>query len=118
MRAGAIRPDENSDYPWRKRSGAVRTGHLGGRTGNRPLSNDVQHSQFSLPQLLAILRLMRHEDWIDRKAEVRLPALRPACSFDYTTYRFARRLEEAAITRALNGVVHRIVLPGHAAVLR
>jgi Transposase DDE domain/Transposase domain (DUF772) len=76
--------------------------------------------QFTQPQLLAILCLMRYEDWTYREAEVRLAEhfeLRRALELrsvpDYTTlYRFLRRLDEAAITRALNEVVHRIPLPG------
>ena len=58
--------------------------------------------QFTQPQLLAILCLMRYEDWTFREAEVRLAEhseLRRAlglCSVpDYTTlYRFLRRLDE------------------------
>ena len=76
--------------------------------------------QFTQPQLLAILCLMRYEDWTYREAEVRLlehSELRRALQLrsvpDYTTlYRFLRRLDEAAITRALNEVVHGIPLPG------
>ncbi|MGB8770649.1 MAG: transposase [Candidatus Korobacteraceae bacterium] len=76
--------------------------------------------QFTQPQLLAILCLMRYEDWTYREAEVRLAehcelrrALRLRSVPDYTTlYRFLRRLDEAAITRALNQVVHRMSLPG------
>ena len=76
--------------------------------------------QFTQPQLLAILCLMRYEDWTYREAEVRLRehielrrALHLGSVPDYSTlYRFLRRLEEAAITRALNEVVHRIPLPG------
>lgn len=76
--------------------------------------------QFTQPQLLAILCLMRYEDWTYREAEVRLAehselrrALRLRSVPDYTTLnRFLRRLDEAAITRALNEVVHRMVLPG------
>jgi len=76
--------------------------------------------QFTQPQLLAILCLMRYEDWTYREAEVRLlehSELRRALELrsvpDYTTlYRFLRRLDEAAITRALNEVVHRVPLPG------
>jgi len=76
--------------------------------------------QFTQPQLLAILCLMRYEDWTYREAEVRLSEhreLRRSLGLhsvpDYTTLcRFLRRLDEAAITRALNEVVHRIPLPG------
>jgi hypothetical protein len=76
--------------------------------------------QFTQPQLLAILCLMRYEDWTYREAEVRLAehselrrALRLRSVPDYTTlYRFLRRLDEAAITHALNEVVDRMALPG------
>jgi len=76
--------------------------------------------QFTQPQLLAILCLMRYEDWTYREAEVRLAehrelrrALRLRSVPDYTTlYRFLRRLDEAAITNALNEVVDRMALPG------
>jgi hypothetical protein len=75
--------------------------------------------QFTQPQLLAIRCLMRYEDWTYREAEVRLSEqseLRRALQLrsvpDYTAlYRFLRRLDEAAITRALNEVVHRVPLP-------
>src|SRR5215813_4963308 len=64
--------------------------------------------QLSQPQLLAILCLMRYEDWTFREAEVRLAEhsdLRRALGLrsvpDYTTlYRFLRRLDEAGITHA------------------
>ena len=76
--------------------------------------------QFTQPQLLAILCLMRYEDWTFREAEVRLAehselrrVLRLRSVPDYTTlYRFLRRLDEAAITHALNEVVRRMALPG------
>jgi hypothetical protein len=75
--------------------------------------------QFTQPQLLAILCRMSYEDWTFREAEVRLAeraelrrALRLRSVPDYTTlYRFLRRLDEAAITHALNEVVRRMVLP-------
>jgi hypothetical protein len=75
--------------------------------------------QFTQPQLLAILCLMRYEDWTFREAEVRLAehselrrALRLRSAPDYTTlYRFLRRLDEAAITHALNEAVRRMALP-------
>jgi hypothetical protein len=75
---------------------------------------------FSLPQLLAILCLMRYEDWTYREAEVRLAepselrrALQLASVPDHTAlYRFLRRLDEASIDRALHEVVQRIPLPG------
>src|SRR5438132_5585515 len=72
--------------------------------------------QFSQPQLLAILCLMRYEDWTFREAEVRLSehrelrrALGLASVPDYTTvYRFLRRLQEADLAHALQEVVLRV----------
>lgn len=65
---------------------------------------------FTQPQLLAILCLMRYEDWTFREAEVRLAEhqeLRKALELervpDYTTlYRFLRRLDENLLAQALN----------------
>jgi hypothetical protein len=76
--------------------------------------------QFTQPQLLAILCLMRYEDWTFREAEVRLAehaelrqALRLRSVPDYTTlYRFLRRLDESAIAHSLKEVVRRMALPG------
>jgi hypothetical protein len=76
--------------------------------------------KFTQPQLLAILCLMRYEDWTYREAEVGLREhveLRRALQLDsvpdYTAlYRFVRRLDETAIARALNQVVQRIPLSG------
>jgi Transposase DDE domain/Transposase domain (DUF772) len=64
---------------------------------------------FTQPQLLAILCLMRYEDWTFRETEVRLQEhieLRMALGLkqtpDYTTfYRFMRRLDEEVIQIAL-----------------
>lgn len=64
---------------------------------------------FTQPQLLAILCLMRYEDWTFRETEVRLQEhveLRMALGLrqtpDYTTlYRFMRRLSPALIQTAL-----------------
>jgi hypothetical protein len=61
--------------------------------------------QLTQPQLLAILCLMRYEEWTFREAEVRMAehtelhtALRLLHVPDYTTlYRVLRRLEEAAL---------------------
>jgi IS5 family transposase len=69
---------------------------------------------FTQPQLLAILCLMRYEDWTFREAEIRLAEhqeLRKALELervpDYTTlYRFLRRLKEETIHRALAETVH------------
>ncbi|MDQ3928220.1 MAG: transposase, partial [Chloroflexota bacterium] len=75
--------------------------------------------QYTQPQLLAILSLMRYEDWTFREAEVRLAEhreLRAALGLhgvpDYTTlYRFLRRLDAAALERALKVVVQRLISP-------
>jgi hypothetical protein len=72
--------------------------------------------QFTQPQLLAVLCVMRYEDWTYREAEVRLREhgeLRRALQLsrvpDHTTlYRFLRRLQEDRITAALNAVVGRL----------
>lgn len=64
---------------------------------------------FTQPQLLAILCLMRYEDWTFRETEVRLQEhveLRMALGLkqtpDYTTfYRFMRRLDESLVQTAL-----------------
>jgi hypothetical protein len=71
--------------------------------------------QFTQPQLLAILCLMRYEDWTFREAEVRLrePAelravLRLASVPDYTTVdRFLRRLPDDTIESAWGESVRR-----------
>src|SRR5215467_3345612 len=72
--------------------------------------------QFTQPQLLAILCLMRYEDWTFREAEVRLGEhreLRQALGLtsvpDFTTlYRFLQRLDEAAIDRAVGETARRM----------
>ena len=72
--------------------------------------------QFTQPQLLAILCLMRYEDWTFREAEVRLSEqreLRQALGLvsvpDFTTlYRFLQRLDEVTIDRAVGETVHRL----------
>src|SRR5712691_3801617 len=71
--------------------------------------------QFTQPQLLAILCLMRYEDSF-REAEVRLrehgelrAVLRLSSVPDYTTvYRFLRRLPDDTIERALGESVRRL----------
>ena len=71
--------------------------------------------QFSQPQLLALLCVMRFEDWTYREAEVRLGEhreLRDALELpsvpDHTTvYRFLRRLKEEDLAKALAEVVKR-----------
>ena len=71
---------------------------------------------FTQPALLAILCLMRYEDWTFREAEVRLgehQELRAALGLervpDYTTlYRFLRRLDGEVLTQALRVTVARL----------
>src|SRR5262249_48215433 len=70
---------------------------------------------FTQPALLAILCLMRYEDWTFREAQVRLgehQELRAALGLervpDYTTlYRFLRRLDTEVVTHALTAAVGR-----------
>jgi Transposase DDE domain/Transposase domain (DUF772) len=72
--------------------------------------------QFTQPQLLAILCLMRYEDWTFREAEVRLrehgelrAVLQLSSVPDYTTvYRFLRRLPDDAIEKGLGETVRRL----------
>ena len=73
--------------------------------------------RFTQPQLLAMLCLMRHEDWTFRDAEVRLAEyreLRAALGLhsvpDYTTlYRFLRRLDEAVLGQTMRALVERLI---------
>ena len=73
---------------------------------------------FTQPQLLAVLCLMRYEDWTFREAEVRLnehAELRSALHLnsvpDYTTlYRFLARLGPSDVARGMNEMVRR--MPG------
>ena len=72
--------------------------------------------QFTQPQLLAILCLMRYEDWTFREAEVRLGEhreLRQSLGLtsvpDFTTlYRFLQRLDDPIIDRAVGETVRRL----------
>jgi len=72
--------------------------------------------QFTQPQLLAILCLMRYEDWTFREAEVRLGEhreLRQTLGLtsvpDFTTlYRFLQRLNEQTIEQAVGETVRRL----------
>src|SRR5271169_4240170 len=74
-----------------------------------PYRSRFSKHQFTQPQLLAVLCLMRYEDWTFREAEVRLREhgeLREALQLqrvpDYTTlYRFLKRLEDHTIDRGL-----------------
>lgn len=73
---------------------------------------------FTQPQLLAVLCLMRYEDWTFREAEVRLSEhteLRSALALksvpDYTTlYRFLARLNVDDVARVMDEIVRR--MPG------
>jgi hypothetical protein len=67
--------------------------------------------QFTQPQLLAVLCLMRYEDWTFREhAELR-SALELNSIPDYTTlYRFLARLSEPDVARVMNEIVRR--MPG------
>jgi Transposase DDE domain/Transposase domain (DUF772) len=75
-----------------------------------------QH-RFTQPQLLAILCLMRYEEWTFREAAVRVAEpreLRAALGWHrvpaYTTlYRFLRRLDAAILEQLLNAVVARLL---------
>jgi transposase-like protein DUF772 len=77
---------------------------------------------FTQPQLLAVLCLMRYEDWTLRKAEVRLAehselqsALGLRKAPEHTTlYRFMRRLDEQTLLAALNETVRRMPASNHA----
>ena len=72
--------------------------------------------QFTQPQLLAVLCLMRYEDWTFREAEVRLAEhgeLRQVLELgsvpDFTTlYRFLKRLDDPTIDRAVGETVRRL----------
>ena len=72
--------------------------------------------QFTQPQLLAILCLMRYEDWTFREAEVRLGEHRElrrtlglVSAPDFTTlYRFLQRLDDQTIDRAVGETVRRL----------
>jgi hypothetical protein len=73
--------------------------------------------RFQQPQLLALLCLMRYEDWTFCEAQIRLAEhaeLRTALGLrhvpDYTTvYRFLRRPGEAAVEQTLRAVVQWLV---------
>jgi len=76
----------------------------------------LPYAQFTQPQLLAVLCLMRYEDWTFREAEVRLrehhelrAVLQLPAVPDYTTlYRFLRRLEDDTVDRGLQETVRRL----------
>ena len=72
--------------------------------------------QFTQPQLLTVLCLVRYEDWTFREAEVRLGEhreLRQVLGLtsvpDFTTlYRFLERLDEQTINRTVDETVRRL----------
>jgi hypothetical protein len=75
--------------------------------------------QLTQLQLLAVLCLMRYENWTFREAEVRFgestelqSALELNSVLDYTTlYRFLARLDPADVARVMNEIVRRRQLP-------
>ena len=80
-----------------------------------PYRTRFSKHQFTQPPLLAVLCLMRYEEWTFREAEVRLrehQELRAVLQLpavpDYTTlYRFLRRLEDDTVDRGLQETVRR-----------
>ena len=81
-----------------------------------PYSHKFSPQRFTQPQLLAVLCLMRYEDWTFRGAEVRLSehgelraTLRLKQVPDHTTlYRFFERLDERIIQSALTEIIRRM----------
>ena len=81
-----------------------------------PYRTRFSKHQFTQPQLLAVLCLMRFEDWTFREAEVRLrehQELRAVLQLpavpDYTTlYRFLKRLDDDTIDRGLTETVRQL----------
>src|SRR6266581_2677794 len=79
-------------------------------------SHRFSPQRFTQPQLLAILCLMRYEEWTFRAAEIRLAehgelrrALQLQAVPDYSTlFRFMLRVEEQFIARVLTEVVRRL----------
>jgi hypothetical protein len=87
-----------------------------GRAVLPPYRTRFSKHQFRQPQLLAILCLMRYEDWTFREAEVRLREhreLRQTLGLssvpDFTTlYRFLKRLDDQTLDRAVGETVRRM----------
>jgi hypothetical protein len=81
-----------------------------------PYRTRFSKQQFTQPQLLAILCLMRYEDWTFREAEVGLSehrevrqTLRLSRVPDFTTlYRFLQRFDGPSIDRAVDETVRRM----------
>ena len=94
----------------------ARTAWEVGRAVLPPYRTRFRKHQFTQPQLLAILCLMRYEDWTFREAEVRLGEhreLRQTLGLssvpDFTTlYRFLERLEGQTIDGAVGETVRRM----------
>jgi Transposase DDE domain/Transposase domain (DUF772) len=102
--------------------GFVKFATIALQVGQAPLPayrSKFSKRRFQQSQLLAIVCLMRYEDWTFREAEVRLAEyaeLRTALGLRYvpdstTVYRFLRRLDEAALEHTLSAVVQRLVSP-------
>src|SRR3990172_401000 len=85
-----------------------------------PYRSRFSKHQFTQPQLLAVLCLMRYEDWTFRETEVRLREhreLRRVLQLrsvpDYTTlYRFLKRLDDKKIDQALGEAARRAATVG------
>src|SRR5258706_9203414 len=94
----------------------ARTAGEVGRAVLPPYRTRFSKHQFTQPQLLAILCLMRYEDWTFREAEVRLGEhreLRQTLGLsnvpDFTTlYYFLQRLDDQTIDRAVGETVRRL----------
>jgi len=94
----------------------ARTAWEVGRAVLPPYRTPFSKHQFTQPQLLGILCLMRYEDWTFREAEVRLGEhreLREALGLrsvpDFTTlYRFLQRVDERTLARAVDETVRRL----------
>jgi hypothetical protein len=84
--------------------------------------SQFSNHRFQQPPLLAILCLMRDEEWTFREAEVRLAEhaeLRTALGLrdvpdDTTVYRCLRRLDEAVLEQIVSAIVQRLVPPPQA----
>ena len=72
-----------------------------------PYRTRFSKHQFTQPQLLAVLCLMRYEDWTFREAEVRLRETK-SCAPPTTLYRFLRRLEDDAVDRGMQETMRRL----------
>lgn len=94
----------------------ARTALAVGRAVVPPYRTRFSKHQFRQPQLLAVLCLMRYEDWTFREAEVRLSEhreLRQTLELsqvpDFTTlYRFLQGLDGPSLDRALDETVRRM----------